>query len=595
MGIFDKVRLPEAVGRKNKFAFSCSTMATQEFFSLRPVFSREIMPSCDVRVTQSYFARVAPLHKPMLGNCRIVNRAFFVPYRTIMPAFDDMMQDRSTSYNGALVRYSAVPHCKQSVIVASMLNSSCTVVGSSTDYDFTAYFNGNLVYYKFNETGKNIYAILCGLGYSLCFEIVAGANDPDDVDVSLMPLLAYFKIVADWYVSNNNSNRGESILNVIRTIGESQTVTAGQLTNLLMLCCYSTLDNDYFTTASKQPVVAPSDSAVQIDDVTNDATGSTTRDYVRSTPSPNQYLPSTPSIASNSGDSVARNITQYALNALKALTDYAQRNNLVGAKTLDRFRARFGFNLDAAKLDRSLYLGSNSSNVNVSEVISNADTSGAALGEFAGRGIMRDQGNGFSYHNQDDFGIFIILSTVLPRVMYGQGIKRENLHINRLDFFTPEFDALGMQAIARAELYYDAKTQAATADLRQFAPNEAFGFQPMYCEYCKGDDILAGDFRRRQFADLRPYHFFRLFNDDNISGSPAPSSYKTVSESFMVGNPSEYNQIFNYGSNDTDHFFVAHQFDVVLVQPKKRMFDSYDMHMDGGDYTDMSLKGTKLN
>lgn len=597
---FDAVRLPLAIGRKNKFRMNPKTTLTQDWFSLRPVFSTELMPHSDLSVSQSYYVRMSPLAKPMMGSGRVVNRAFFVPYRTIMPGFDDFISDVSTPNNGNNVRFQHVPYCKQSMLCDALVDFGGTTEASEAAYDFIYYTNGTLGYKNFNEKGRNMYAVLTGLGYSLSFGFQS-TDEPVNVDVSLMKLLAYFKIVQDWYVSNNFRERADSIRLIIDTIGRTLTVTAAQLQQLFSLGCYSTLDNDYFSTASVNPVTPVGSTGVTITDVTNDASAGTQYSSVKANGEADVTAPTTPYVSgtsNSSGTYYPVRMTQYIVNALSALTSYMQRNNIVGYKTLDRFKARFGVELSADKLDRSYYLGSNSSYLSVAEVMSNADTDGASLGDYCGRGETGNQAKKFHYKNDSNsFGVFIILSTILPEVHYGQGISRDNLHINRFDFFTPEFDALGMQAVARAELWNDAKTLPLLTNLRQqFQPNLSFGLQPTYSEYCKINDILAGDFRRINTLDLRGFHLYRMFGEPLVEGSPLPSDYKQISESFVVGNPSEYNKIFNYKANDYDHFYCVHSFDVTLVQPKKRLFDSYEFHDDNeGAPVTMPYKGTKLN
>ena len=616
MGTFDKIRVPLAFERRNKFNMNPITTMTQDWFSLRPCFSVELPPKSDIRVSHSFYCRLSPLAKPMMGSGRIVNRAFFVPYRTIMPGFDDMLEDTDYTGNSPAIRYSHVPYCYQSQLVDALIaaGGATQVANASVAYDF-AYPTGTTEstvwkYYKFNEKGRQIYAILTGLGYSLSFTEGHFNDHENDMQVSLMKLLAYCRIVADWYVNNNFVARARDILQSIMFLGRHNVSPESEqlhnnLSTLFQNIFYSTVDNDYFSTASVNPVVPTGASSVVINDATNDATGGSSlgafksRVYSRDTAS--SSVPSTPVVNGVTGSGQvsqnAANLSQYVVNALAALTSYMQRNNIVGHKTLDRFKSRFGVTLSADKLDRSYYLGSNSAALNVDEIMSNADTEGAALGAYAGRGEAGGKGQKFSYSNDSNsFGCFIILTTILPDIHYGQGISRDNLHINRLDFLTPEFDALGYQAIARAELYNDAKTVNQSTALIQFEPVKSFGLQPTYSEYCRIPDILSGDFRRLGTLDLRGFHLYRMFSEDGVEGSPAINNYKTISEKFVTGNPSEFNKIFNYTGTDYDHFYLVHSFNVHLVMPKKRLVDTYEFHDDNeGAPITMPYRGTKLN
>lgn len=610
MGVFDKIKVPLAYERRNKFTMNPITTTTADWFTLRPCFSVEMPPKSDIRVAHSFYCRLSPLQKPMMGTGRIVNRAFFVPYRVIMPGFDDMMMD--TDYTGQYpaIRNSHVPYCYQSQLVDALIaaGGATQVASSSVAYDF-AYPGGTSIwnYYKFTEKGRQIYSILTGLGYSLSFTVGSIADHAYDIPVSLMKFLAYCRIVSDWYVNNNFIARARDIQQSITYIGRNNVSPdteqlSANLTTLMQNVFYSTVDNDYFSTASINPVVPSGATAVRISDVSNDKTSTSSNTIVRSSTSPSSTLPTTPTLATTDGagtisSSNASNISQYLLNALAALTSYMQRNNIVGHKTLDRFKARFGVELSADKLDRSYYLGSNSAALRVDEVMSNADTSGAALGAYVGRGEAGERNAHFSYSNDSNsFGVFIILSTIIPDIHYGQGVSRDNLHINRLDFLVPEFDALGYQAIARAELYNDAKTVGQHENLLTFDPLKTFGLQPTYSEYCRIPDILSGDFRRIGSLDLRAFHLYRMFSEDGVEGTPRIQNYSTISENFVTGNPSEYNKIFNYSGTDYDHFYLVHSFNVHLVMPKKRLVDTYEFHDDneGKDIT-MSYRGTKLN
>ena len=613
MGTFDKIKVPEAFKRRNKFTFRPVTQTTSDWFTLRPVFSVEVPPQSDIRVKQSYYCRLSPLQKPMMGTGRIVNRAFFVPYRVIMPGFDDMIQDTDYTGNYPAIRYSHVPYCYQSQLVDALIAAGgATSVASATEhYDF-AYPGGSNVwnYYKFTEKGRQIYSILTGLGISLSFTCGTIASHAYDTPVSLMKFLAYCRIVSDWYVNNNFLARARDIQQSIAVLGRNVTgpssdVLASNISNLMQNVFYSTVDNDYFSTASVNPVTPTGSTAVVLNDVSNDRTG--TNNYATTvsssqnatgstatTPSMSQFNSSTGG-ANISGAPVQ--ITQYAINALEALTSFMQRNNIVGHKTLDRFRARWGGQLKIEEMNRSYYLGSNSAPLRIDEVMSNADTTGAALGAYVGRGEAGDRNKPFSFKNESNsFGVFIILSTIIPDIHYGQGISRDNLHINRLDFLTPEFDALGYQAIARAELYNDAKTVGQHESLLTFDPLKSFGLQPTYSDYCRIPDILSGDFRRLDALDLRAFHLFRMFSEAGVEGSPQIQNYSTISENFVTGNPSEFNKIFNYTGTDWDHFYLLHSFDVNMVMPKRRMVDTYEFHDDNsGAPITMSYRGTKLN
>ena len=160
MGIFDKVRVPLAFKGKNRFPLSSTTMTTADWFTLRPVFSRELPPNSSISLKQSFYCRLSSLQKPMLGTGRVVNRAFFVPYNSIMEGFVDFIDDTNSTFINATggTRISHVPWCYVSDIARAMSRANCfTAVTSSDPYDVCFKSAGQPVsynYYKFTFKGR---------------------------------------------------------------------------------------------------------------------------------------------------------------------------------------------------------------------------------------------------------------------------------------------------------------------------------------------------------------------------------------------------------------------------------------------------------
>lgn len=609
MSIFDKVRVPLAFKGKNRFPLSSTTVTSSDWFTLRPVFSRELPPNSSISLKQSYYCRLSSLQKPMFGTGRVVNRAFFVPYNSIMEGFVDFIDDTNSTFIGAGTRLTHVPYAYSSDVVQAMDQANCFTTGTQLDYDVAKKNVSSYSYLKFNFKGRQIYSMFTGLGISLSFYgYHSNDNAAYDQSFSLMKVLAFCKIQADWYFNNNFYERSNQVLAAISAIAREplspgSPTLVQRLRDLFNYVYYSVVDNDYFSTATATPVTPTGSSSVVIPDASYDGTPSgsdASQSVVYSPQSASGSSPSSPFIAGRASDSGLSNqpgvFTQFVVNGLAALTSYMQRNNIVGHKAVDRMLARFGVKLDNDLIGRSYYLGSNSAELSIDEIMSNADTEGASLGAYAGRGQTGYRDAKFEFDNDSKcFGVFIILSTIIPDVHYGQGITRDNLHINRLDFLTPEFDSLGPQAIGRCELYYDAKTPSQFEDLEAFEPSKSFGFQHTYAEYCKSDDILSGDFRRINTLDIRAFHMFRMFSEHGVEGSLNIRNYKTISEQFVHANPSEFNKIFNYTDTDYDHFYLVHKFKFNVVQPKVPLVDTYEFHGDNeGRSVKVDLNGTKL-
>lgn len=621
----DKIKIKSAVGRSNKFDLSCDHVTTQEFFNLRPIYNRELMPKQSINVRASSFMRMAPLFKPMFGNVKLVNRAFFVPYRTVFEGWNAFITDTELQHDGQSYKITQVPTINTTNIVRAFTDSAngLAVVNSSTSTpDFVLHTNSIDTKFRFTRKGRIANTILKALGYNWSWtdQVV---NVDYNMLCSALPILCFAKVIADWYCNPQYNTRRNAINGIISACwngGQHQEVD-DNIGYLLSLIAYSLYDNDYFTSAFDNPQV-PNDgtySSVSLPDFpltkstynysssgtiqNNNYVGDTHISLDPDAPErPAPYIESKTSL--NQNDSlVSRNytykgltgvLTQFMVDSLKALTDYIKRYQLVGSQALDRYMAQFGVQLGSEKLNRSVYIGKSESNIQVSDVMSTADTQIDGInnptGAYAGKGLAWQQGEEFSY-STDEFGLFLVVSTVLPRVSYGQGLNRMNLHIDRFDFFNGDFDALGTQAIARAELFNDVSTGDQFAANTSWTPSGVFGYTPRYAEYAVANDWLSGDFRVNSLnSDLEAWHLFRMFNPDDAD---IWSLLTKHSEQFSVGDSVQYNRIFNYSDTDADHFFAVHHFDVSSRMPKKPLYDQYEF--DDGNSMLMHLGGTNLN
>lgn len=255
--------------------------------------------------------------------------------------------------------------------------------------------------------------------------------------------------------------------------------------------------------------------------------------------------------------------------------------------------ARFGINLPSEKLNRSVYIGMQNVPLQIGDVMSNSDTTpdgGASLGAYAGKGLAYG-GSDFDYQT-DEFGYIIIMNSIVPTIGYYQGIDRSILHLSRLDFYTPEFDQLGNQAISAMELYVD---QDPTSNVMTNLSTKVFGFTPRYAEYKIGRDRLTGDYRlgtKKVGITSNAWHLMREFDDDSFGNS---ATNVVVSPNFVRGVDSgQYNRIFNVVDRSADHFFLIHNFNIKSWAPMKRLYDTYDFDSEGQSKI-MDVNGVKVN
>ncbi len=649
----DKVQVNTAITDSTKLDLGHTSITTQDFFQLNVATIMELVPGSKIDVNMETFARLNPLVVPTFGRASIRNRAFFVPFSTCFRAWHDMITESvhvasdgysTGNYNGTLVNY--VPMVSMETLCDAFLNSvgqdssdgsgflyQVAANQNLTNVDVSYTSGGNTTYFCYTVKGRQAVKLLEQLGYKLDWQA------PKDTYLSAMPLLALAKIFVDWYFPQQYSNRVEyDILLALcnKDVNAGPVVlTWSEVNTILSLCMYVQYDSDLFVSAWDQPNspnagnyysnyklvnldtmkefygYGASPSAKMTYDengyVSNyagasSATGSRigyadapfiTPMVEASAPNSSKYMIDTP-------------ISEYLLHSLHALTDYMKRHQLAGSRAFDRYLARFGKALPAEKMNRSLYLGASMQDIQIGDVMSTADTlpsgdisspSGAALGAFSGKGLSYGRGQ-FSF-STDEFGYFIILSSIVPATGYFQGIDPLVLRKNRLQFWTPEFDNLGVEPITAASLYIPQLTgQMNSGD----AYSQVFGFVPRYATYkaptCM--DRLTGNFRipslnNGAFINSgNAWHLMRTFKPGDFSADYANVVH---SPSFISGGAdfSQYKRLFYEDDADSpDNFTVIHNFEIAEYAPMKPLYDTYDFE-DKGKKVTLETNGVKLN
>lgn len=304
----------------------------------------------------------------------------------------------------------------------------------------------------------------------------------------------------------------------------------------------------------------------------------------------------------SSGSSVptSANISAIGIKMAMRLLKFANKNTIVGRSIYDYIKAHFGISIDDADgTGQIVFIGDDDIAIQVSDVMSTAQTEQAYIGEYAGRGIGYGGSKDYVF-TAKEFGFWITLSVVIPKSGYFQGYLRENRHLERLDFFTPEFDALGYQILERGEVMDDYTHKFARfnpIDGYGFTRNAGFGFVPRYSEYKTGRNIVNGDLSLNSVDDsMSAYYLDRRFprfdgsaiSYEDASGVVHPiyqltePSFKpsVVFDNFRRIDPSDrlgdYGRIFRYDALARDPFIIHSIFSVKAILPAKSLSKSFD-------------------
>lgn len=660
MNYKDTMNIPIAIDDSTKMDLSCKHITTANWMQLNPIYWKEMIPGETLKVGVENFTRLNPLVVPTFspGSKLKVSR-FFVPFRTIYRGWNDFITDSvhvpslGTDKNVAI--QNKVPIVTNNILIDAFTNHwnipginsgfgntfATEVLDTDGAYDFVVrpedWQSGPGTKYRFTSLGQQAYKIITSLGYRFTFD------GRDTQEYSALPLLSYAKVYADYYwpsayMDNYNHYVLEALFNA--DSGVELSLTAQQVFYILTLCTYVCYDSDYFVSAFDNPVAASDGnySKFQLNDysipspfnVNGSSTAATVYDRRSIVTNTNDNISSATgaSVTSTHGTPfvIGENttfwgvLTQYADSMLHRLTDYMKRHQLAGSRAMERYLARFGKALSAEKLNRSVYLGTDITSIQIGDVMSTSDTLqtvassgakaadtgstssattviGSVLGSYAGKGIAYSK-NDYDGFSTDEYGIYIITASLVPDVFYDQGIDPSLYHVYKSEYYTPEFD-YGMRSITSSELYVPMNGMSAFSG--PSAHTQVFGFTPRYAEYRVGKSRLTGSFNiptlngNSEFGS-DSWYMMRKVDASSFGGSLSGCVH---SPSFVYGfnDAGQYNRIFFNDDYDApDQFVMIYSFDVQSYSPMPSLYENYDWcdEQKGRNIT-MPVNGVKVN
>jgi hypothetical protein len=577
-------KVPIAVESHTKLDLPFDHVSTGMFMLLQPMYYRHTLKTENNKFHFVSNVRPNPMVIPTFGRARQNLRHFFVPYRLIFPNWEESINDVIASNYDHSSQVIGVPQFTATdlmdLFTYSNNNLTTIVTTPSTspkNYDFV--LGG--VYYKFTRLGRHFYKVLYSLGYEL-----VGVSK--QFKYNALALLAYARVYCDWYANSQYLNDA-LYLSLQRLFKYNDPTTPlilnrSDLYNILLFvrpAVYNT--NNYFEDAWDNPVSPNS----------NQFTGFTFSDP---TSSNGTYITTngigTPEMLQNSNTSVSVG-TQYLHNALQRLSQYQRRHALSGARAIDRVLAEYGIQTDYLRIQRSIYVGCTSNDIDINSIYATAN--GAAqgfdsvVGDYAGAGF--GAGEDTIQFQNDEEGIFITISTIQPSGGYYQGYDRQNRHLTKEQFYNAAFDTLGVQSIEKGEVYVskDFSTFSTVAD--DYAGH--FGFTARYGEYKRSINRVSGDIALESvLAGGHAWHMMREFNDQYFNNSVFNITHD---EDFCRGTDAEqYMRLFTYNNYENDPFNLFLHVDCISYAPCHGMSDSFDWDTNAPQVA-ISSNGSKVN
>lgn len=240
-----------------------------------------------------------------------------------------------------------------------------------------------------------------------------------------------------------------------------------------------------------------------------------------------------------------------SLRRSEAIQIWRENALRAGNRISDNLRAHYG---DVAQYHdhRSTYLGSVDAPLNIGDIDSHSQTGTGAneqLGDIAGKGLSSLDEKVFKF-NCKQFGAIMVIMSILPEAEYqSNGIDRMNQLLESEDFFIPEYQNLGLEAVSSLNFLNTALTSV-----------KNIGYAPRYYGYkTKLDKCFNGFHYGQQFA---------AWTSPKVDVYSALSqSYSALPISTLYVNPSLYDGNFGVSVANSDQFLCDVYFDVDAVRP----------------------------
>lgn len=620
-----KFNLRTALQRESKpFSFIEDHTTTGNFMELLPLYKRLLIPRTKLNISAEVFCRLNAMHSVSYGRANFNCRAFFVPLRTAWFGWNEFISD--TYKKGAAQLVSRVPSIPNSVLrdMISTQNDLSSFISLTTDpasvtvnYDFaipSVISTGGYRLYRYSAKGKRYYKILRSLGYDILYPVFApnpdsGSSVPFvlkevNYNFNALPLLALARVAFDWYYPSQYSNSLVQVSKLFYETG-SYNLTMSDVMALLDVIDVS-YSPDYFTAAFDKPN-SPNSGAGESsiifetgDGYTDDgqrvnADNQTVQNF-DNTLLGNQitdpHITLEPSAVSGRSK-----LSQFTLDTLMALSSYLKRNQLAGSRVIDRYLARYGIKLSSSQIERCIYLSGDTNPLQFGTVFSQSDSGDAIVGDYNGVGSFSQQSpTKFSCESGEDYGYFFILGSFVPQIGYVQGLDRDVLYSSKYDIFTPEFDALGTQAISASELFTTGN-HFKLADWESII-QQVFGFTPRYSEYKVARDRVTGDISLNgNQAELSSYTMKRLFTQDSFGSTPSVASIKHSLDFVKAVDKKQFARVFYTTNKVEDHLRLVCMFRSEMYAPMKHLYEVYDWdkHNESGNDITIDSNGAKLD
>lgn len=229
--------------------------------------------------------------------------------------------------------------------------------------------------------------------------------------------------------------------------------------------------------------------------------------------------------------------------------------NKVGRSAKEQSGKLFGVSVAYDYHDPS-YLGRFRREANIYETENTANVQFTAPNNITSNIRLTSSGKGIHYEFDRTTLVIGLTSYDMSRV-YTDAMDRSILHINRYDYFLPQFQHIGDQGIPSCSLTFD------TGDVPALSP---FGYEVRNGEYKSILDTCVGGFRKYLKTWLNMYTPISKVASINTVAVNNQPEFQRISSDFIRSYPAELDRFFLSLQHNTDcgsFHFIVENFNIV--------------------------------
>lgn len=528
---------------------------TSSVGQLLPVYYDVLNPGDKIRASVLMKSRTKPLKSPAFTKITEHCEWFFVPIQQLYKEFGSWyygVQDYSTSLIG---RNDSSAVAKMTVKFPYLSSSNVYSLFGSSESGLD-----NMMGENWRAASARLFDCL-GVPSRVLVDQVIQLSGVGDVQWSISPLLfaAYQKIFMDYYRVDNRIANDPDCYNLDKfvfcpdsSLGDYYDVPRG-----MFELRYRPLRKDFFTNVFPSPIfgenqvgATPFGGANNADSVLlrvnqwlTDLDRVRTLKYAGSGGVVGGSDPTAVVLNQSDGSSIMTNQmnkagieTLYAVDKLLEITRRAGKH--YDAQTL----AHFGVDVPNYIEGKAVRIGRHMEDFIIGDVVATSNTQsgddGSPLGELAGKGYLAGKSKPVDF-TAPCHGVLMCIYSAAPSIDYYQeGMDRLNAMIEREDWFTPEYDSLGMQPLFGYQCRLRNNNLAGNNELR--------GWQYRYSELKQKYNRIIGGFKGST-------KFWTVGRDSSVVAGNGVSSY--YHSPFSLNTIMEFNYLGGFplnGSSDPE-------------------------------------------